>query len=126
VTPRSFDDEKLWNPQLRALIQKIEVVENADYTAAYARLPVEHRTRVTLTLADGKTLIVKRAATNTNCRRKKAIKKSTTSFVCCASMRSAAHALTRCSNRCGGLIPLKMWRCCRRHLPSPESINVER
>ena len=57
VTPRSFDDERLWNPQLRALIQKIEVVENADYTAAYARLPVEHRTRVTLTLADGKTLI---------------------------------------------------------------------
>lgn len=56
VTPRSFDDDKLWNPQLRALIQKIEVVENPDYTAAYARLPVEHRTRVTVTLADGKRL----------------------------------------------------------------------
>ena len=32
VTPRSFNDAHLWNPELRALMQKIEVVENEEFT----------------------------------------------------------------------------------------------
>jgi 2-methylcitrate dehydratase PrpD len=57
VTTRSFDDAHLWNPELRALIQKIEVVENAEFTKAYERLPVEHRTRVTVVAANGERLV---------------------------------------------------------------------
>ena len=53
VTPRSFNDAHLWNPELRALIHKIEVVENDEFTKAYIKLPVEHRTRVTVTMANG-------------------------------------------------------------------------
>ena len=34
VTPRSFNDAHLWNPELRALMQKIEVVENEEFTQA--------------------------------------------------------------------------------------------
>ena len=39
VTLRSFNDAHLWNPELRALMQKIEVVENEEFTKAYERLP---------------------------------------------------------------------------------------
>jgi 2-methylcitrate dehydratase len=53
VTLRSFNDAHLWNPKLRALMQKIEVVENEDYTKAYEKRPVEHRTRVTITTMNG-------------------------------------------------------------------------
>ncbi len=57
ITPRSFNDAHLWNPALRALIHKIEVVENEEFTAAYIKLPVEHRTRVTVTLANGEKMV---------------------------------------------------------------------
>jgi 2-methylcitrate dehydratase len=57
VTPRSFNDAHLWNPALRALIHKVEVVENAEFTRAYVRLPVEHHTRVTVALANGDKLV---------------------------------------------------------------------
>jgi 2-methylcitrate dehydratase len=57
VTPRSFDEAHLWNPALRALMHKIEVVENQEYTRAYARLPVEHHTRVTVAMANGEMLV---------------------------------------------------------------------
>lgn len=57
VTPRSFNDAHLWNPALRALIHKIEVIENEDFTKAYIKLPVEHRTRVTVTMANGEKLV---------------------------------------------------------------------
>jgi 2-methylcitrate dehydratase len=50
VSPRSFNDAHLWNPQLRALLQKVEVVENEDFTKLYQRLPVEHHTRVTVVM----------------------------------------------------------------------------
>jgi 2-methylcitrate dehydratase len=53
VTPRSFDDAHLWNPKLRALIHKIEVVPNEDYTKGYVKMPVEHRTRVTVVTDTG-------------------------------------------------------------------------
>ena len=53
LTPSSFSDARLWSPELRALLPRIEVVTNDEFTAAYERLPVEHRTRVTVTLKDG-------------------------------------------------------------------------
>jgi 2-methylcitrate dehydratase len=59
ITPRSFNDQHLWNPALRALIHKIEVVENEEFTKAYIKLPVEHHTRVTVTLANGEKLVGK-------------------------------------------------------------------
>jgi 2-methylcitrate dehydratase len=57
LTPRSFNDAHLWNPQLRALMHKVEVVENEDFTRAYAREPQEHRTRVTVVMDDGERLV---------------------------------------------------------------------
>src|SRR5262249_23477193 len=48
VTSRSFDDAHLWNPELRALMQKIKVVENVEFTQAFERLPQEHHTRVSV------------------------------------------------------------------------------
>ena len=54
LTPSSFGNARLWSPELRALLPRIEVVTNDEFTAAYQRLPVEHRTRVTVTLKDGK------------------------------------------------------------------------
>ena len=54
VTPASFGDARLWSPELRALLPKIEVVTNDEFTAAYERVPVEHRTRVTAVLKNGR------------------------------------------------------------------------
>jgi 2-methylcitrate dehydratase len=53
VSPSSFDEPRLWSNALRTLLPKIEVVANDEYTHAYERLPVEHRTRVTVTLRGG-------------------------------------------------------------------------
>jgi 2-methylcitrate dehydratase len=52
-TPASFTDERLWSPELRALLPKIEVIANDEFTDAYERVPVEHRTRVTVLLKNG-------------------------------------------------------------------------
>ena len=57
VTLRSFDDAHLWNPQLRALMQKIEVVENDEFTQAYDRQPQQHRTRVTVVTTSGERFV---------------------------------------------------------------------
>lgn len=57
VTPSQFDDDHLRNPELRTLLQKIEVVANPEFTAAYERLPVEHRTRVTAVTRDGTSVV---------------------------------------------------------------------
>ena len=57
VTPRQFDDDHRRNPELRALLGKIEVVANADFTRAYERLPVEHRTRVNVVTGRGERFI---------------------------------------------------------------------
>ena len=56
VTPRSFNHARLWHPELRALIHKIEVVENEAFTQAYIKHPVEHRTRVTVLTQNGEKL----------------------------------------------------------------------
>ena len=53
VTPRQFDDDHRNNPELRALLPKIDVVTNDAFTRAYERLPVEHRTRVTVVMRGG-------------------------------------------------------------------------
>ena len=52
-TPASFDDARLWSSELRTLLSKIEVTANEEFTTAYERVPVEHRTRVTVTLRSG-------------------------------------------------------------------------
>lgn len=57
ITTRSFNDAHLWNPELRALIHKVEVVANDEFTKAYVRLPVEHRTRVTVFKSGGERLV---------------------------------------------------------------------
>ena len=57
ISRRSFDDAHLWNPELRALLKKIELVENKEFTAAHERLPVEHRTRVTVVTNSGERLV---------------------------------------------------------------------
>lgn len=53
VTPRSFDAAHLCNPQLHALMQKIAVVENLEFTSANERTPPEYPTRVTVRRLDG-------------------------------------------------------------------------
>ncbi len=57
ITPRSFGDARLWSAELRRLLPKIEVVANDEFTAAYERVPVEHRTRVTVKLRGGEQLV---------------------------------------------------------------------
>ncbi|MBI3044521.1 MAG: MmgE/PrpD family protein [Betaproteobacteria bacterium] len=57
VTPRSFDDAHLRDPALHALIRKIEVVENEEFTKAYERVPVQHHTRVTVVTASGERIV---------------------------------------------------------------------
>src|SRR5262249_33780367 len=57
VTLRSFNDAHLWNPALRALMAKIEVVANDEFTKANQRVPVEHRTRVTVKTASDKKFV---------------------------------------------------------------------
>lgn len=57
VTPRQFDDAHLRSPDLRALLAKIEVVTNDEFTKAYEKLPVEHRTRVSVVTSGGERLV---------------------------------------------------------------------
>lgn len=57
VTPRSFDDAHLSNPALRALMQRIEVVEDVVLTKASERVPRETLARVTVVTRGGKRLV---------------------------------------------------------------------
>ncbi|MCC7486294.1 MAG: MmgE/PrpD family protein [Burkholderiales bacterium] len=57
VTPRQFDEEHLRSPALRELLAKVEVVTNDEFTAAYGRVPVEHRARVRVVTRGGDELI---------------------------------------------------------------------
>ncbi len=54
LTPASFEDDHLKSPELRALLSKIEVISNDEFTHAYKQMPVEHRTRITVETTDGK------------------------------------------------------------------------
>jgi 2-methylcitrate dehydratase len=53
VTPAQFDEAHLRDPSLRALLAKIEVVANDEFTRAYEKLPVEHHTRVNVVTRGG-------------------------------------------------------------------------
>jgi 2-methylcitrate dehydratase len=57
VTPRSFDEAHLWDPQLRALMQKVQVAVDAEFTRDYEHHPVWHRSRVTVVMRDGERLV---------------------------------------------------------------------
>jgi 2-methylcitrate dehydratase len=57
VTPSSFDDAHLCDPRLQALMAKVEVVVNDEFTAAYEQHPVVHRSRATVLMKDGKRLV---------------------------------------------------------------------
>jgi 2-methylcitrate dehydratase len=53
VTPSSYDERHLRNADLRALMQKIDVVENEGFTTLYQQVPVEQCARVTATFHNG-------------------------------------------------------------------------
>lgn len=57
VTPKQFDAAHLRDPGLRALLAKIEVVANDEFTHAYEKLPVEHHTRVNVFTRGGERLV---------------------------------------------------------------------
>jgi 2-methylcitrate dehydratase len=53
VNPETFREERLTDPQLLSLADKVKVVGNPEFTAAYQKLPLEHRTRVTVKTKTG-------------------------------------------------------------------------
>src|SRR6185503_16002370 len=53
----SFNDAHLWNPDLRAVMQKVEIHENDEYTKAYESHPPVHRAKVTVVMGNGERLI---------------------------------------------------------------------
>ena len=57
VSLMTFNDAHLWNPELRALMQKIEVVENPEFTQSFERLPQEQSARVTVLMSSGERLV---------------------------------------------------------------------
>ena len=56
VTPKSYDEHHLRDAALYALIQKIDVVENEEFTTLYQQTPVEQCARVTVTCQSGERL----------------------------------------------------------------------
>ena len=54
VTHHSFDKAHLADPNIRALTNKVSVEENSEFTIGYESIPVQHRTRVTVTMEDGR------------------------------------------------------------------------
>ena len=57
ITPKQFDEAHLRDSGLRALLAKIEVVANDEFTRAYEKLPVEHHTRVNVMTRGGERLV---------------------------------------------------------------------
>jgi len=53
VSTHSFDAAHLRDPVLRGVLAKTELVENAAYTTAYEKMPVQYRCRVSATLHGG-------------------------------------------------------------------------
>lgn len=53
VTPRQFDAAHLGSPALRGLLRKIEVVANDEFTRDYEKVPVVHRSRVSVRFRSG-------------------------------------------------------------------------
>src|SRR5262249_41641132 len=57
VGPSQFDEAHLHDPRLRALVQTVEVVEEAAFTKAYEARPAKQYTRVTVRTSSGGDLI---------------------------------------------------------------------
>ena len=57
VTTHSFNDAHLWNPELRALMQKIEVVEDETFTKAFEGQPQQYRARITVVTNNGERFV---------------------------------------------------------------------
>ena len=57
VTLRSFSETRFQDPELRALMSKIEIVENPEFTRAFENPPVKHRTRITVEVAGGERIV---------------------------------------------------------------------
>ena len=57
ITPRSYSDNRLWHPDIRALLPRIKVIENDEFTQAYGRIPAEHHARLTVVTNSGKRLV---------------------------------------------------------------------
>ena len=53
VTLNTFESGRFRSPDVLELMQQVKLVEDLEFTRAYQRVPVEHRTRVTVTTADG-------------------------------------------------------------------------
>ncbi len=52
-----FMPGRLFDPTIREVLAKVEVVSNDAYTAAYTQYPPQHHARVTVTLADGSSVV---------------------------------------------------------------------
>jgi 2-methylcitrate dehydratase len=57
VALRSYNEAHLSNPEVRAFLRTIEVVENDEFTRAMDKEPVEHRVRVTVLTRRGERLV---------------------------------------------------------------------
>ena len=57
VTLNSFNDAHLGNPELRAMMKKVEVIENVEFTKAFGRLPMQQRVRVTVENFNGERMV---------------------------------------------------------------------
>ncbi len=57
VDHRCFDDAHLHDPRVRALMSKVEVTVNDEYTHLYRNLPVRHCMRTTVAMQGARTLI---------------------------------------------------------------------
>jgi len=57
VTPRQFDAAHLADPALRALLARIEVVEDERFTALYRKHPAEHHARVVVSMNSGEEIV---------------------------------------------------------------------
>ncbi|MBI4304551.1 MAG: MmgE/PrpD family protein [Chloroflexi bacterium] len=54
VGPRQFSPDRIADQELLALVQKVEVINNPEFTQAYMKIPAEHRIRVEVVTNDGK------------------------------------------------------------------------
>ena len=57
VTPKQFQDDRLWDERLRAQMKKVKVIANEEFEKAF---PAKQCTRVTITTTDGRRLTSER------------------------------------------------------------------
>lgn len=54
---RQFSPERLFDPVIRRVLSKVEVISSEEFTAAYRKHPPEHHTTVEVELADGRRIV---------------------------------------------------------------------